>query len=77
MKTSLPETPLIIQSIAYDPDQKSILGETGMDTLLHKTVAVHNLEEAEHYCQLKGIALEDYIQEKAKSIGFKAIFPKV
>jgi len=48
-----------------------------MDTLLHKTVAVHNLEEAEHYCQLKGIALEDYIQEKAKSIGFKAIFPKV
>lgn len=70
----LRETPLNIQSIAYDIEQHSLIGEIGIEALQSKIVKVNNLPQAEFYAHRKQKTLEQILQEKALELGFQAIF---
>jgi len=67
------ETPLTMQSIAYDMDNARLIGDMGIDAIIHKTVRVNNLPQAEFYAKRKGKNLETLIQDKAKELGFEAV----
>lgn len=75
MENFLSATPLNIQSLFYDLETKRVLGEVGINAILEKCVAVHNVEEAEYYCKLKKISLHDLIHDKARSLGFTPRYP--
>ncbi len=70
----LKETPLNIQSIAYDIEQHSLIGEIGIEALQSKIVKVNYLPQAEFYTHRKEKTLEQILQEKAQELGFQAIF---
>ena len=65
------DTPLNIQSIAYDIAEKKLIGEIGIKALYEKVVRINNRAQAEHYIKLKNKTLEEYVNEKAKDIDFK------
>jgi len=69
----LEHTPLTIGSIAYDTVDRRILGEIGPKALYDKTVAVHDVEAAAYVAQLKAKTVEQLVQEKAESLGFRAV----
>lgn len=64
------ETPLNIQSIAYDLDQNKIIGEKGIKALKKRIVRINNKEQADFYAERKGKKLEEIIKEKAKELNF-------
>lgn len=68
------DTPLNIQSIAYDLRNNKLLGEIGVKGLINKVVKVNNREQANFYAKRKGKTLNQIIAEKAQELGFKAIF---
>ena len=65
------ETPLNVQSIAYDLEYNTIIGEKGIEALLNKTIKINNLEQAEFYAKRKGRKIKEIIKEKAKELNFK------
>ncbi len=71
----LEHAPLTIGSIAYDTVDQKILGEVGQKALHDKTVTVHDAEAAAYVAQLKAKTIEELVQEKAESLGFRAIMP--
>lgn len=66
-------TPLNIQSIAYDVKNKIIKGDIGTKAIAEQIVAVNDLEQAKIYSARKGKLINNIIQEKASSLGFKPI----
>lgn len=73
LDTYLKEVSLTVQSIAYDMEQKKLIGEQGIKALLTKTVAVHNKEMLSYYVAKKNLTLEAYIKDKADTLGFEWI----
>ncbi|MBW6442387.1 hypothetical protein K0A97_01230 [Patescibacteria group bacterium] len=67
----LRNSPLTIQSIAWDLEKKKLLGNRGILAILYKTVGVNNLSEAEYESKRKGLFLEDLVSFKAQQLGFK------
>lgn len=59
------------QAIAYDPDQRKIIGNIGLQALRTRTVTVNHLEEAKINARLKGKSINQLIKEKSKQFGFK------
>jgi len=66
-------TPLNIQSIVYDVKNKMIKGDIGTKAMEEKIVAVNDFEQAKIYSARKGKSINDIIQEKSSSLGFKPI----
>ncbi len=64
------ETPLNIQSIAYDLENNNIIGEKGINALISKNIAVNNLGQAEFYANKKGKKIEDILKEKISELNF-------
>lgn len=64
------ETPLNIQSIAYDLEENKIIGEKGVEALLTKTIKINNKEQAEFYAKKKGKKIIDILEEKMNELGF-------
>lgn len=68
--------PLTVQAVVFDVREKKLVGERGIEALQRRVVEVLDREIAEKAAQKKGKSLRDYIQEKAKSLGFRPIFPE-
>lgn len=68
------ETPLNIQSIAYDLVDNKIVGEKGIGALKNRTVKINNKEQADYYAKRKGRELEEIMKEKAKELEFSYEF---
>lgn len=66
-------TPLNVQSIVYDVKNKIIKGDIGTKAIEEQIVAVNNFEQAKIYSARKGKSINNIIQEKASSLGFKPI----
>ena len=64
------ETPLNIQSIAYDLEENKIIGEKGIETLFTKVIKVNNVEQAKYYAERKGKGIEEIINEKTRELNF-------
>lgn len=64
------ETPLDIQSIAYDLDENKLIGEKGIKALKNKMIKVNNKEQAEFYAKRKEKELKDIIIRKATQMNF-------
>jgi hypothetical protein len=73
VRNYLQYTPLTIQSMVYDLQQKALEGDVGIHALLKKTVAVYDLGEAEFHAEKHGWTVEQYVQDKADSLGFRPI----
>lgn len=67
------ETPLNIQSIAYDLEGDKIIGEEGINAIINKKICINNLGQASFYAERKGKTLEQIIEEKAREVGFTAV----
>jgi hypothetical protein len=67
-------TPLTLQSLLYSFDDDRVIGETGKESILQKTVAVNDKEEAAFSAAKKGLSLHDFIKQKAESTGFTPIY---
>lgn len=62
--------PLTVQSIAFDIDKQTLIGNIGIESLINKTVGINNQEEYDHVASIgKVYSLEKY----AKELGFKVI----
>jgi hypothetical protein len=64
------ETPLNIQSIAYDLQENKLIGEKGIDALISKSLKVNNPEQAKFYAERKDKKVEDILKEKKYELGW-------
>ena len=67
--------PLNIQSIAYDLDEKRILGEIGKKSLLDRQIKVNGIEECISFCKSRKMSIHKFIRDKAEGLQFEAVFP--
>ena len=67
-------TPLDIQSLVFDVDKKELIGDLGIKALQRKEIRINNKKRFLAKAQRKGLTPEELLQQKAKSLGFKAIF---
>lgn len=63
--------PLSIQSIAFDVDEKELLGELGIQSILAKTVAINNKEEYDYAASIYGDLYS--VKRYANILGFNEI----
>ena len=63
--------PLNIQAIAYDVDEKKLMGEEGIKAITEKTVKVNCLRNLQEYLPKKSLSLEEYVSLKAEGLGFE------
>ncbi len=63
-------TPFTIQALAYDVDEKRLIGDAGITALLTKRLAVNNLEQAREIAKHKGVTIDERMGRKAESMGF-------
>lgn len=66
-------TPLTIQSIVYNTSTGMLMGSIGVEAIIERTVAINGRFECEAYCRRHGFTIEDFVQQKASSLGFRAI----
>jgi len=71
----LDRVPLTIQSLAYDLEEGRILGSVGIDSIAERTVGVLSAIDAQEAASKRGQTIEQYLQIKAKKIGFYAELP--
>jgi hypothetical protein len=67
----LSTVPLTIQSLAFELKTNKLLGKIGVKSLLTKTIDINNREIAADFFEIYNKSLEDYLKEKADSLGFK------
>ncbi len=67
--------PLTIQAIAYDVENKKIIGEKGIKAIKDKLIEVNKPEECLSFCKARKISVRNFISKKAKDLNFKAIYP--
>lgn len=65
--------PFNIQSIAYDLNNKKLLGKMGKDALLSKKIVINDAEQAKIYLDKKGLSSEEWINKKNKELGFNRV----
>jgi hypothetical protein len=65
------DTPLNIQSIAYDISNNSLVGDLGISALKEKVVRINNMAQAEFYAKRKNKTLEEIVSDKAGELGFQ------
>lgn len=63
--------PLSIQSIAFDVDEKELLGELGIQSILTKSVGVNNKEEYDYAVNIYGDLYS--VKRYANTLGFNEI----
>ncbi len=88
LENYLTGVPLTIQSIAFDSDNNVIVGEVWLQAIQERTVGVNNFTEAaftsarshtfykyedEKKAIKEGKYVDEYVCEKARSVGFKPI----
>lgn len=69
----LSKTPLDVQSVAYSLTRRKLYISTALTAIVRREIRIHHLLECEHYCRVKGISKEQYLQMKARTLGFSAI----
>jgi hypothetical protein len=67
------ETPLNIQSIAYDMEENMIIGHKGIQALESRIININNQGQADFYAQRKGKKIEEIISDKARELGFNVV----
>jgi hypothetical protein len=67
------ETPLNVQSIAYDLEENKIIGQKGIEAMKNRMIMVNSKEQADFYAKRKGRDIDEIIKEKATELGFDHI----
>ena len=67
--------PFTTQCLAYDAMEARLLGEAGKRAVLTKTVAVHNMNEAENFCRVYKTDIRSALKKIANKYNFTPIFP--
>ena len=69
----LSRVPFTIQALAYDCEEKRIIGDVGIAAFEKKVFEVNDLEQARKLAKKKGVELNDLILKKAESMGFLGV----
>ncbi len=75
IESFLSGVPLNVQSIAYDCVQRKVIGNVGIKALVDRVVCVNDLGFAEYAARMKGLSVNDFIEGKARELGFTPVFP--
>lgn len=67
--------PLNIQSIAFDVQNKTIVGDIGMKALTQRIVEINDIYYAKYASEEKGTSLREYISKYAKELNFIPVYP--
>lgn len=73
LESYLRYVPLTVQSIVYDTQTEKVHGQVGMQALFARSVAVLNLSNCQSHCHRHGFSPQEYIQQKAQTLGFQAL----
>lgn len=65
--------PLTVQFIAYNVENKQILGDVGVKAIQERTVGVYNYDFAKYLSNKRGTSIEEMVKRKADSLNFRAI----
>ena len=65
--------PFTIQALAYDTEDKKIIGDVGIKAFDKKVFEVNDLEQAKKLAKKKSVELNELISKKADSMGFKGV----
>ncbi|MBU2523368.1 MAG: hypothetical protein KKE23_03715 [Nanoarchaeota archaeon] len=65
-------TPLDIQSIAYEVNNKTLEGDLGIQSLENKIVRINNFQMAAEYINMKNGGMNKYLSNIATNLDFKA-----
>jgi len=65
------DTPLDIQSIAYDITDNILIGKIGIKALQEKIIRINNIAQAEFYAKRKNKTVKQLMNEKAEELGFE------
>jgi len=68
--------PLSVQSLAYSVDEKKLMGEVGINSILNKKIAINDYEEFLYTTERKGLKGFELLTEKATQLGFGAVLPE-
>ena len=75
MELYLMNTPLNIQSIAFNMNKNCIMGDIGIKAILERKVIVNNMEEAQALIlrRKRFPSVNAFVRDKAEQIGFEAV----
>lgn len=62
--------PFTIQAMAYNIEEKQVVGDRGIAALLKREFKVNNIEMAQNMAKRKGTSVDERMKSKAKSMGF-------
>jgi len=69
----LARVPFTIQALAYDTEERRIIGDVGIKDFENKVFEVNDLDQAKILAEKKGVKLNELILKKAESMGFRAV----
>jgi ubiquinone/menaquinone biosynthesis C-methylase UbiE len=75
MESYFRRVPLNIQALAYDVDNKRIIGDVGIQAIKDKRIQVNNIDECISFCKRRKISIREFINKKMNASGFNAVFP--
>ncbi len=67
-------TPLDVQSLAFDIETEKLVGPLGIKALQKKEIHINNSKRFLARAQRKSLTPEEFLQQTAKSLKFKAVF---
>lgn len=66
--------PLTVQSIAFEVNDRMLIGDVGISAIRSKTVGANDLNLLEIAANMKGISVNDLIRNKAETLGFSPVY---
>ena len=69
--------PLTVQAIAYDLENRVLIGDTALAAIHSRTVGVQSIEDLIESARFTGITPREYLEKKAKSLGFTPDYANV
>ena len=66
-------TPFTVQSIVYDVKREVLIGNVGIQSILHRTFGVNNLEEARFLAQRKNTGVDALMKKTAETMGMTVV----
>jgi 2-polyprenyl-3-methyl-5-hydroxy-6-metoxy-1,4-benzoquinol methylase len=69
------KVPLTVQMVAYDIDEKRLIGERGIQAVRDQLIEINCLDECLSFCKRRRISIREFMTQKATALGFQVVPP--